>query len=475
MFLKNDSLKNLAMTDIQKKMYAEIQDSSLLQDSLTAGTNYLEEVFSRSVFPSDQAIAGLQHFQKPLNENPVSAEEVLQDLVQYGGPATMAQVGGRYFGFVNGSVVPAGLAAKILASFWDQNTALQIMSPLAGRLEAVVEGWLRELFNLPEHSVAGFVSGTSTANICGLLAARYRLLERQGWDVIQKGLYGAPPLRIIAGADAHSSVLRAVNILGLGQSHIEWVPADEQGRILPDQVPALDGRCIILLQAGNVNSGAFDPLPKILAKAKAAGAWVHVDGAFGLWAATSPRLSYLTEGLAGVDSCAVDAHKTLNTPYDSGIVLCADREALAHGLQTSGDYLLWSNEREGMRYTLAMSKRSRIIELWATLRSLGKEGLAQMVEGMHDRAQQFALALKAIDGFYVPNDVVFNQVLVHCADDSLTEKVLETVQNSGTCWAGSSSWFGKKVIRISICAWTTTEKDIELSVEAFSKALSENQ
>lgn len=456
---------------IQHAMFLDNRNKALFEQAQEYGFKYLEEAASRNVYPTEEAIAQLAFFEEPLPESPTAAVEVLDTLQRYGGPATVCQASGRYFGFVTGGMVPAGLAAKTLAAYWDQNSAMYVLSPVAATLEHVVEQWLKELFHFPTDAVAGFVSGSSAANLCGLAAARYRQLQKLNWDVNEKGLFGAPRLRIVAGNQAHSTILKAVALLGLGKDQIEWVDTDAQGRIIPEQVPLLDASTILILQAGNVNSGSYDDFHTLCAQAKAANAWVHIDGAFGLWAAVVPQLNHLTLGIEGGDSWALDGHKTLNTPYDSGIVMCADKEALTHALHMSGSYIVKSDHRDGMYYTPEMSRTSRGIELWATLKYLGKTGLQEMILGMHQRACQFADEISRIEGFTVLNDVVFNQVLVQCATDALTTQTMQRVQEQRACWVGGSVWNNRKVIRVSICSWVTTAADITTSVQSFAQAL----
>ncbi len=459
--------------NIQDAMMREMKDKKSFDKAQAYAYEYLEEVFDRQVFPQEKALKELSHFEEEMPSESKEATEIIDFLNKYGAPATMAQLGGRYFGFVNGSAVPAGLAAKNLATYWDQNTALQVISPLAAKLESVVEKWLIDLFQFPKSTVAGFVSGTSSANLCGLAAARYRLLERLGWDVNKKGLFNAPKLRVVANQHAHASVIKALGILGFGKESIEWVATDDQGRILPELLPNLDAQTIVILQAGNVNSGAFDDFETICTKAQNAQAWVHIDGAFGLWARTVDQLEYLTKGMEKANSWAVDGHKTLNTPYDSGIILCRDKEAIVAALHMTGSYIILGQERDGMFYTPEMSRRARIIELWATLKYLGKNGINQMIYGLHKRAVQFGKELSKLNGFNVLNDIVFNQVVVCCETDELTEKTLARIQKQGVCWVGGSSWQGKKVIRISVCSWATTEEDVLRSVQSFATAFRE--
>ncbi|NUO02806.1 MAG: aspartate aminotransferase family protein [Saprospiraceae bacterium] len=458
---------------IQEAMFREMREKSIFEQAQQYALQYLEQVYDRNVFPTEKALLDLNHFEEGMPEASTDAASVISLLNQYGSPATTTILGGRYFGFVNGSAVPAGLAAKNLATYWDQNTAMQVISPISAKLESVVENWLKELFGLPGRTVAGFVSGTSSANFCGLAAARYRLLKRMGWDINEQGLFDAPKIRVVAGKQAHSTILKAIGLLGFGKNNVEWVESDEQGRIRPDLIPDLDDKTLLILQAGNVNSGSFDAFDEICERANQAGAWVHIDGAFGLWAEAVESLKYLTKGIHKANSWAVDGHKTLNTPYDCGIVLCEDKEAMVAALHMSGSYIILSEERDGMLYTPEMSRRARIIELWATMKYLGKAGIARMVENMHDRSVQFANAVRAIKGFEVLNEVVFNQVLVCCASDEITVKTMERIQALRECWVGGSSWHGRKVIRVSICSWATTPEDVRRSVASFEQALKE--
>ena len=450
-------------------MFQEMAQKDIFRRAQQYAFAYADNTFERNVYPSPEAIVDLNRFVEALPESTGDATEILEQLNQYGAPASVAQTGGRYFGFVNGGVLPIALAARWLADFWDQNTALHVMSPVAAKLEEVSESWLKELLGLPDDIVAGFVSGSSLAIFCGLAAARYRIFANNNWDINKKGFLGAPKVRIIAGRHAHGTVVKAIALLGFGIDNIEWVDTDSQGRIIPSQIPEPDQSSILLLQAGNVSSGAFDSFAQICDKAAKEGAWVHIDGAFGLWAAASGRLRHLTEGMEKANSFSVDGHKTLNTPYDSGIVLCNDKEALTHALHASGSYISYGENRDGMLYTPEMSRRARAIELWAALKYLGKEGVDELVYSLHQRAVQIAKELKD-EGFQILNDVVFNQVIVACDTDEITHRTMQNVQESGECWVGGASWDGKAVIRISVCSWATTEADISRSVRAFIAA-----
>ena len=467
---QNKVTKELNMPNsLQENMFFEMAQKDIFKLAQRYAFDYADNINKRSIYPTPEAISGLENFCEELPESPEDALQVIEMLQKHGTPASVVQTGGRYFGFVNGGVIPAALAARWLADFWDQNTALYVISPIAAKLEEVCESWLKKLFHLPENTVAGFVSGSSLAIFCGLAAARFRIFQKNAWDINRKGFFGAPKLRVVAGRQAHGSVAKAIVLLGMGTDTIEWVEADSEGRIIPAKIPQLDAKTILILQAGNVVSGAFDNFQEICKQAADAGAWIHIDGAFGLWAAASDRLQHLTRGIEMAHSFSVDGHKTLNTPYDSGIVLCTGKEALTHALHASGSYIVYGEQRDGMLYTPEMSRRARAVELWAALKYLGQTGLAELVFSLHCRAVQIAQELQA-SGFQILNEVVFNQVIVFCEDDKTTELIMKHVQNSGECWAGGAVWNGKKVIRISICSWATTEEDISRSVRAFVAA-----
>lgn len=458
--------------NIQSNMFEEMASKEMFELAKEFAYEYQEGIAKRNVYPSQEAIDHLKFFEEELPVSNASAESIINLLAQYGSPATVAQTGGRYFGFVNGGVIPVALAVKWLTDFWDQNTGMQVISPVSSKLEVVVEKWLVQLFNLPAGTAAGFVSGSFVASYCGLAAARYRILKRNGWDINEKGLYHAPKIRIITSKQAHSTVAKAISLLGLGKENIEWVNVDAQGRIITREIPQPDENTIIILQAGNVNSGCFEDFNTICDLAKKYNSWVHIDGAFGLWAKASYPLAHLASGIEKADSWAVDGHKTLNTPYDCGIVMCKDKDALASALHMSGSYIVKGNERDGMFYTMEMSRRARIVELWAVMKYLGRDGISELVMQLHSRAAQFAEELKE-NGFEILNDVVFNQVLVHYKSDEDTLTILDSIQKQRVCWCGPSEWQGKKVIRISVCSWATTEEDITKSVQSFVNALNE--
>jgi glutamate/tyrosine decarboxylase-like PLP-dependent enzyme len=438
----------------------------LLSDVATRASRYLAGINERSVAPSSEAIARLQQLGGPLPEVSADPAELLALLDEIGSPATVATSGGRYFGFVVGGALPASLAANWLAGAWDQNAAMQIMSPVAAKLEEIVEAWVVELLGLPPGTGAGFVTCTTMANFSGLAAARSTLLRRAGWNVEDNGLFGAQPLRVVVGQEVHVSLLRALAMLGLGRSRVITVPADDQGRMRADALPPLDKHTIVCIQAGNVNTGAFDPAKEICSRAREAGAWVHVDGAFGLWGAVSPLYAPLVDGFENADSWAVDCHKWLNVPYDSGMVLVREPDNLRRALPTgNAAYLAQSSQREPWQFTPDASRRARGVELWAALRSLGRSGLREMIERNCRLARLFADRLRGA-GIGVLNDVVLNQVLVSFGSPEETRRVIAEIQADGTCWCGGTVWQNQTAMRISVSSWATTDEDVERSVEA---------
>ena len=459
------------MSHLQDKMQQELRSKAIFDQARTYAYDYIDQVAQMPVFPAEESIKNLDKFEEPLPAETQDAMAVLQQLQQLGGPAVVAQTAGRYFGFVNGAAVPASLGVKWLTDVWDQNGGLYLTSPLNAKLEEVCQAWLKDLFGLPDSTVAGFVSGTSMANLSAIAAARYRLLANQGWDINEQGLNGAPEIKVYAHEQVHASVKKTLALLGFGRQNLIRIPADDQGRIIVEELPDLDNSSMVLLQAGNVNTGAYDNFKTVGELARKAGAWVHIDGAFGLWARATTTLSYLTEGMELADSWAVDGHKTLNTPYDCGIVLCRDQEALHTALQATGEYFKYGLGRDPILFGPEMSKRSRAIELWATLKYLGKNGVDQMVTGFNDRARQLAAGL-AKHGFQMLNEVVFNQVLIAGRDEAHTQSILDYVQKSGELWCGGTTWQGKAAIRISICSWVTDEEDIQRSLVTFKEAFS---
>jgi len=446
--------------------------AALLKRAARDAMDYLEGVQHRKVAPTAEAIAKLSALRGPLPPGPTSAETVLHLLHEYGSPATVAKTSGRYFGFVTGDCVPAALAAAWLVSAWDQNAAHHVQSPVAAQLEETAIDWVRELFGLPEGTGGAVVTGATMANFSGLAAARHALLERAGWDVEADGLFGAPPITVVVGEEVHQSVIKALGLLGFGRKRVVRVPVDGQGRMRADALPHLDGMTILCLQAGNVNTGSFDPAAAICPAARAAGAWIHVDGAFGLWAAASPEYRKLTRGFELADSWATDGHKWPNIGYDCGIALVRDPNALRAAMSIQASYLVHAEARDPGNYSPELSRRARGVELWAGLRSLGRQGMAAIVERTSSHARQFAAGLRAA-GFDVLNEVVINQVLVSFGDAEKTLRTIARLQAEGTCWCGSTVWQGRTAMRISVSSWATTTDDVERSLAAMIKAAEE--
>jgi glutamate/tyrosine decarboxylase-like PLP-dependent enzyme len=342
---------------------------------------------------------------------------------------------------------------------------MQVMSPVAAKLEDVVLEWMVDLLNLPRGSGAGFVTGTTMANFSAVAAARSALLRRAGWNVEEDGLFGAPPIHVVVGDEVHVSLLKALSLLGMGRSRITRVAVDGQGRMRADALPALDDRTLLCMQAGNVNTGAFDPAAEICARAREKGAWVHIDGAFGMWAAASPQYAPLVAGTEQADSWAVDCHKWLNVPYDSAIAVVREPQHLQAAMSINAAYLSPGAGREPWHFAPEASRRARAVELWAAICSLGRSGVREMIERNCHQAKLFAKRLQAA-GFAVLNDVVVNQVLVSFGNEQDTQRVIAGVQTDGTCWCGGTTWQGKAAMRISVSNWSTTDEDVERSAAA---------
>ena len=396
---------------------------------------------------------------EPLPEQGEDDVAVIERLVELAGPGVVANPGPRYFGFVTGGALPAALASDWLASAWDQNAFTRVSSPAAAAIEAVAERWVLEALGLPSDAAVGFATGATTSNFTCIAAARHALLAREGWDVEERGLAGAPPIRVIVGEHVHASLLLALRYAGLG-APTTVVPADDQGAMRAGELEVGDGPTLICAQAGEVGSGASDPLEAIAA-AKGE-AWLHVDGAFGLWAAASPQLRHLVDGAERADSWAVDAHKWLNVPYDCGLAIVADPEALHGAMGVRASYLPDSEGREPLDHVPEMSRRARAIPVYAALRSLGRAGLAELIERNCALARRLADAMRALDGVEVLNDVVLNQVLLRFGDDDgITRAVVERVQRDGEAWLGGTVWRGRAAVRVSVSNWSTTEDDID--------------
>jgi glutamate/tyrosine decarboxylase-like PLP-dependent enzyme len=446
-------------TAYHKQMY------TLLQSVAERAGRYLEDVQERRVSPSGDAVRALEGFREAMPEHPSDAGEVVRMLDELGSPGTMAMAGPRFFGFVIGGSLPAALAANWLAGAWDQNPGLFIASPTTTILEEVSLQWLLNVLQFPPQCAAAFVTGATMANFTSLAAARHAVLQQAGWDVESEGLFGAPPIQVVIGEEAHPSAIKALGMLGMGRARVVRVPVDGQGRMRAEALPELKGPAIVCVQAGNVNTGAFDPVAEVCRRAHEAGAWVHVDGAFGLWAAASPRYVHLVEGIAAADSWATDAHKWLNVPYDSGLAFVKDAENLRAAMAITAAYLPQGEHREPSQFVPELSRRARGVEVWAALKSLGRSGLADLIERCCRCATRFAEGLSAA-GFQVLNDVVLNQVLVSFGSAEVTRRVVAEIQEDGTCWCGGTVWQGQTAMRISVSCWATTDADVDRSLAA---------
>jgi glutamate/tyrosine decarboxylase-like PLP-dependent enzyme len=447
--------------DIQAMLAAR---PALLRDALDRSLAYLGGIADRPVAPAAASVARLDELDFDLPATGLAAMDMLGKLDSIGSPATVASNGPRYFGFVIGGALPAAQAAAWLSAAWDQNAALTVMSPVAARLTTVALGWITGLLGLPEGSSGGFVTGASMANATCLAAARDAVLARHGWDAAGQGLTGAPPVTVAVGAEVHTTVRKALGIIGLGRDRAVVLPADGQGRIDPRDLPALSGPAIVCLQAGNVNTGASDPFGPLIQWARGQAAWVHVDGAFGLWAAASAGQREQVAGLADADSWATDCHKWLNTTYDCGVALVRDPDTLRAAMAASASYLPGA-AAEAMGVTPQSSQRARGIEVWAALATLGRDGVAELVDRSCRLARRFADGMRAA-GFDVLNDVVLNQVLVSFGSAEQTDAVIAAVQQEGTCWCGPTTWQDVRAMRVSVSGWSTTEDDIDRSVGA---------
>jgi glutamate/tyrosine decarboxylase-like PLP-dependent enzyme len=443
----------------------------LLFDAATRAANYIERLRSRDVRPLRGSVERLLDIlDGPMPDQPSRATDVLALLDDYGSPATVASAGGRYFGFVTGGALPVTVAAQYLAAGWDQNCFSFVSSPAVACIESTALRWVKEVLGLPASAEGALVTGATMANFTCLAAARNRVLQQHGWDVDREGLFGGPAPTVILGEEAHASIYKVLSMLGLGRDRVLRVPTDDQGRMRADLMPSVAGPAIVCIQAGNVNSGAFDPAADVIQWARQCRAWVHVDGAFGLWALASRDHVSRAAGFVGADSWAMDAHKWLNVPYDSGIAIVRDPEALGRAMSVSGAYLLLGSEhRDALNFTPDSSRRARAVEVWSALKSLGRSGLAELVNRNCDQARRLADELKQA-GVEVMNDVVLNQVVVAFGDDERTRRVIASIQDAGTCWCGGSTWKGRAVMRISVSSWATTDEDVDLSVSAILDA-----
>ena len=447
--------------------------NDLLQDAASRAVAYLNGLDERSVAPTDEALLAMSGFSGAWPKEGLEATEVLATLDQLGSPATIASAGPRYFGFVTGGSLPVALAANWLAGAWDQNAFSSQSSPLGAELEIVCLDWLRQIFGLTDDAGGALVTGATMANFTGLAAARHAVLERSGWDVEEDGLFGAPPISILVGGEGHAALLKAVRMLGLGEGRVQALDVDDQGAIQPDALPEIQGPTILCLQAGNVNSGALDPAKTLIPLARAQGAWVHVDGAFGIWAKASPARAYLAEGFELADSLAVDGHKWLNVPYDSGITLVRDAATLRSTMSVKAAYLPGDNVREPYDYTPECSRRLRAAEIWAALACLGRDGLAELVETCCRHATMMAKGLIE-SGFEVLNEVNLNQVMVSFGDAKRTRQIITALHQDGTAWCGGTEWHGRAAMRISFSSHATRDDDVHRTLDAIIRLARSN-
>ncbi len=458
----------------------------LLRRAAELGIDYVENLHERRPVG---ARGGLEELRAalgvPLPEGPVEPRAVLEELAAGADLGLIASAGPRYFGFVIGGSLPVSVAADWLTSAWDQNTGIYAVSPANAVAEEAVAAWLLELLDLPRSASVGLVTGCQMANFTCLAAARHGVLERAGWDVEARGLFGAPEIHVVVGEEAHVTIFSALKMLGLGAERVLPVAADAQGRMRPAELEralaAVSGPAIVCAQVGNVNSGACDPMPEIADLAAARGAWLHVDGAFGLWAQASPRLRPLTAGVERADSWATDGHKWLNVPYDCGFAICAHPAAHHAAMTSAAPYLVQTagRERDPLDWVPEFSRRGRGFTVWAALRALGRSGVRDLVERCCAMAERMAARLRAAPGVWVLNEVVLNQVLARFdlgrggdsrAADEWTREVIRRVQADGTCWLGGTTWQGRAAMRISISNWSTTDDDIDRSAEAILRA-----
>jgi glutamate/tyrosine decarboxylase-like PLP-dependent enzyme len=441
---------------------------TLFRDVAEYAEGFVDSLGERRILPQITVDELRERLGGPLPEGPRDPAEVVRELIEAAEPGIVASPSGRFFGFVIGGGVPAAVGADWLASVWDQNAGLYAAGPSASVVEEVSTGWLAELLALPAGVASAFVTGCQMAHVTSLLVARHAVLERAGWDVAARGLAGSPPIRVVAGEERHATLDRAFRFIGIGSDQIVAVAADDQGRLRAEALDlAGDAPTIVCAQLGNVNTGAFDPLPAIADAVAGTGAWLHVDGAFGMWAAASSRFRHLAEGVERADSWATDAHKWLNVPYDSGLAFTAHPAAHRAALGVHADYLIHDLEgkRDEVDWTPEFSRRARGFAVYAAIRSLGRSGVAAMVERCCDHATRFSELLSA-GGAEVLNDVVLNQVLVRFGDDEKTKAVIAAVQRDGTCFMSGTRWQGAEAMRISVSNWQTSDDDVERSAAA---------
>ncbi len=448
------------------------QHTDLIIDAATRAAAYVAASPGARVFPGDAEIEALSGFTDQLPESPTDPALVLDELDRIGSPATVRSTGGRYFGFVTGGTDPAAGAASVLSSGWDQNAAMPLCSPTAARLDTIAARWIGELLALPDTATGVFCSGASVANLTCLVAARDALLRAEGWDVAADGLTGAPPIDVVVSEEIHATIFKSLRVLGIGRSSIRLVPTDDRGTMIASELGDLGPRSLLVCQAGNVNTGHSDPFRPLIEQVRDAGGWVHVDGAFGLWARASPGLTHLVDGVELADSWATDAHKWLNVPYDAGVAMCARGEDLRTSMAVGAAYLPAEEDRVPMHLNLQMSQRARGIETWAAIASRGRSGITDLIEGTCRHAARMAELLET-GGVEILAPVALNQVLARFDDDDTTDAVIAGVQAAGVCWAGGTTWKGRRAMRISVSDQATTDDDIEVSARSMLAVWSE--
>lgn len=419
--------------------------------------------------PTEADIAALKTLRETLPDNSTDPAQVLCLLDDKVAPATSATTGGRFFGFVVGGAMPVTIAANWMAAAWDQNAGSWILAPSVIELESIAAEWALELLDLPRDAAVGFVTGSTMGTFSALAAARSAIFRRLGYNLKQRGLTGAPRLRVVTGEETHPTNLATLGYLGIGTDQIEFCACDAQGRLVAGALPTLDAQTIVILQAGNINSGAFDPFMEVCQRANDAGAWVHVDGAFGLWARATKTRKHLTVGIELADSWSVDGHKWLNIPQDSAIYVCRDHEAVADVFATDATYLMRDERRQPSNLVPELSRRARGVEFWAAIKTLGRRGINDLVENCCEHASRIADGLVQI-GYEVLNDVVLNQVVFACETPAKTAHALNWIQSDGRIWLGPTTWKRRPAMRMSVCSWATSSEDVTLAIQVLQEA-----
>ncbi len=446
-------------------------DNDLLRAAAAHAIAYAATIDERHATPTPEAIAALGALDGPLPDDPTDAVETIDLLARIGGAATMGSTGANYFGFVNGATYPVALGASMIVNAWDQNAALPVMSPVAAKVYDITRRWLNELLGLAEHTDVAFVTGATVANASCLAAARDALLRDAGWDVQNDGMFGAPEITVMIGEQAHSTLRKSLGLIGLGRRRVTIIPSDDQGRLRSELLPdpnSIEGPVLLCAQAGEVNTGAFDPFEPLADwVAEQGSAWLHVDGAFGLWALADPSRAELVQGLTRADSLATDAHKWLNVTYDCGIAFVTRPAALRRSFAAVAGYLPPDDGFEAMHHTPQSSQRARQIEVWSVLRTLGRSGIAELVQGTCDCAEAIAEDLRSC-GFQVLNDVVLNQVLVRFRDSETTERLIAEIQRDGRIWCGPTQWDSGTAMRISVSSWKTNLDDARAAADVIT-------